>query len=274
MIGAIIGDIVGSRFEFQNTDSKEFELFHDDCDFTDDTVMTIAVAESIMRCFNATGSYDDLDAFAVSWIHRVGRRYPFCGYGGRFYRWMLGDNWAPYNSYGNGSAMRISAVGDIAKTVEEAKYLSDQLTCISHDHPEGMKGAEAVAVAKTLLRLGVKKDNVIDYIYHTYYRLDKTVNDYRKENNGQHGKEICQVTVPQAFVCFKEGKNFEDVIRNCVSIGGDSDTIGAIAGGIAEAYYKVSKKMQKEAKAYLTPDLLNIVNRWEKFVEEVNGQNG
>lgn len=269
MIGAIIGDVVGSRFEFNNTDSKKFELFNGECDFTDDTVMTLAVAESIMKCFESRGNYEDLDTVAVSWLHRVGRRYPFCGYGGKFYQWMLGDIWSPYDSFGNGSAMRISAVGDIAKTVEEAKYLSDKLTCITHNHPEGMKGAEAAAVAKTMLKLGEKKDNVLDYIDQNYYKIDKTVDDYRKENDGKHGKEICQVTMPQAFVCFKEGKSFEDVIRNCVSIGGDSDTIAAIAGGVAEACYRVQKKMQKEVRKYLTKDLLDILNRWDVFCQEV-----
>lgn len=270
MIGAIIGDIVGSRFEFDNTSLKVFDFFNDECEYTDDTVMTLAVAESIMRCWNSRKSYEDLDTVAVSWFHRVGRRYPFCGYGGRFYDWMLGDIWEPYNSCGNGSAMRISAVGDIAKSVEEAKYLSDKLTCVTHNHPEGMKGAEAVAVAKTMLKLGKKKNEVIQFIDENYYKLDKTVDDYRKENNGLHGKEICQVTVPQAFVCFKEGRSFEDVIRNCISIGGDSDTIAAIAGGIAEACYKVPKKMQKEAREYLTVYLRDIVDRWEEFCREVN----
>lgn len=270
MIGAVIGDVVGSRFEFNNTDSKEFVLFNDECEFTDDTVMTLAVAESIMKCMESRGNYDDLDTVAVSWLHRVGRRYPFCGYGGRFYKWMMGDIWEPYDSFGNGSAMRISAVGDIAKSVEEAKFLSDKLTCISHNHAEGMKGAEAAAVAKTLLKMGKTKEYVIDYVDQVYYRLDKTVDYYREENDGQHGKETCQVTMPQAFVCFKEGNSFEDVIRNCISIGGDSDTVAAIAGGIAEACYKVPKNMKKMVRKYLSKELRDILDRWEKYVVEVN----
>ena len=136
MIGAIIGDVVGSRFEFKNTNKKNFKFFHEECCFTDDSVMTLAVAESIMRCWEGRKSFTDLDTYAVGWLHRVGRRYPSCGYGGRFFKWMLGDVWVPYNSCGNGSAMRISAVGDIAKDVEEAKEIAYKLTCITHNHPE------------------------------------------------------------------------------------------------------------------------------------------
>lgn len=265
MIGAIIGDVVGSRFEFKNTDQKDFKFFSDECVFTDDTVMTCAVAEALMQCKKHEGNYNNLMGYAVEWFHRVGRRHPFCGYGGRFFHWMHGDIWLPYNSYGNGSAMRISAVGDIAKTVDEAKELSYKVTAVTHNHEEGLKGAEAVAVAKVLLKQGWSKNDLRWYIEQNYYKLDKTVDDYRKENNKQHGQEICQVSVPQAFECFFEGKDFEDVIRNCISIGGDSDTIAAIAGGIAEAYYPIPKKMKKRVRSYLRMDLIDILNRWEEF---------
>ena len=161
--------------------------------------------------------------------------------------------------------MRISAVGDIAESVEEAKKLSDAVTGITHNHPEGMKGAEAAAVAKVMLKTGSTLNQVESYINDHYYRLDKTVNEIRKETQGQHGKEICQVTMPQAFTCLFEGTDFEDVIRNCISIGGDSDTIAAIAGGIAEAVYQVPEEMQKTAKKFLTRDLRDIAERWEKF---------
>ena len=266
MIGAIIGDVVGSRFEFHNTDSKKFVFFNDDCRFTDDTVMTLAVAESIMRCKKRDGNYDDLSDVAVSTMHEIGRMYPACGYGGRFYNWMLGMDWAPYNSYGNGSAMRISSVGDVAKSVEEAKDLAYKVTAISHNHPEGLKGAEAAAVAKVMLKQGKSKDEVQSYVEENYYNLSKTVDQWRKDNRGYHGDEICQVTMPQAFVCFFEGESFEDVIRNCISIGGDSDTIAAIAGGIAEAYYSVPAWMKVVVREYyLTPDLEKILKKWEDF---------
>ena len=265
--GAIIGDIIGSAYEFNNTNTKSFPLFSADSVLTDDSVMTLAVAESIMKCWEFRKSFDDLDSFAVSYLHRIGRRYPFCGYGGRFFRWMMEDVWAPYYSYGNGAAMRISAVGDIAKSVEEAKALSEKVTAITHNHPEGIKGAEACAVAKVLLKQGKSKEEVREYVQENYYDLSKTVDQYRKENNGEHGAEICQVSVPQAFVCLFEGADFEDVIRNCISIGGDSDTIAAIAGGIAEAIYPVPKKMEKKARKLLPEDLLNILDRWEVFRE-------
>lgn len=268
MIGAVIGDIAGSRFEFHNVRSKDFELFtREDC-FTDDTVMTLAVAESIMKCYKAYGNYKHLSDYATLYFHVVGRRHPKCGYGGRFYYWMLGDDWQPYNSCGNGSAMRISAVGDIAKTIEEAKDLAYKLTAITHNHPDGIKGAEAVAVAKVLLKQGKSKEEVRDYIEKHYYKLDKTVDQLREETKGMHGKELCQVSVPQAFICFFEGNDFEDVIRNCISIGGDSDTIAAIAGGIAEAYYEVPRWMIRRAMNYLDLDLYEIADRWEEFVEK------
>lgn len=268
MIGAIIGDVVGSRFEFHNTARKDFELFTRDCTFTDDTVMTLAVAEAIMRCYEYYGDFYHLSEYAVEYLHEIGRRYPGCGYGGRFYYWMMGKVWRPYNSYGNGSAMRISAVGDIANSVWEAKELSYKLTCITHNHPEGLKGAEAAAVAKVLLKQGESKEFVKNYVETNYYKLDRSVDMYRLENNGMHGAEICQVTMPQAFECFFEAEDFEDTIRNCVSIGGDSDTIGAIAGGIAEACWEVPVWMKKRVRDYLPNDLLDILERWEIFVGE------
>lgn len=262
MIGAIIGDIVGSVYEFHNIKTKKFELFTEESEFTDDTVMTCAVAQSIMEYFGNETS--ELSGTSVRVFHEVGRKHPYCGYGGKFFQWMMGDKWIPYNSYGNGSAMRISPVGDIAQNIGEAKSFAYKLTCITHNHPEGLKGAEAAAVAKVMLKEGKTLSQVESYINDHYYKLDKTVDEIRRETDG-HGKETCQVTMPQAFTCLFEGKDFEDVIRNCVSIGGDSDTIAAIAGGIAEAVFPVPEWMVKEAKSRLTPDLLDIVNRWERF---------
>lgn len=272
MIGAVIGDVVGSRFEFDNHLSKNFKFFKSDyrsyddavCHFTDDTVMTCAVAESLMR--SAPNGYKDLPEVTVETMHQVGLLYPRCGYGGKFFQWMLGDDWSPYNSCGNGSAMRISPVGDIAKSVDEAKRLSEAVTAITHNHPEGMKGAEAAAVAKVLLKQGMSKEALRSYIEANYYKLPKTVKDYRMDSDG-HGKEICQVTMPQAFTCFFEGESFEDVIRNCISIGGDSDTIAAIAGGIAEAYYPIPDWMKFEVRSFLPRPLLDIVNRWDSFIQ-------
>ena len=271
MVGALIGDVVGSRFEFHNHLSKSFQFFHPDCRFTDDSVMTLAVAESLIR--SAENDFKDLSDEAVWTLHEIGRNYPGCGYGGRFFHWMLGDVWEPYESCGNGSAMRISAVGDIARDVDEAKALSDAVTRITHNHPEGMKGAEAAAVAKVLLKQGMSKNDLRMFIEKNYYELPYTVRDYRSGSKG-HGKEICQVSMPQAFVCFFEGDSFEDVIRNCVSIGGDSDTIAAIAGGIAEGCYKVPEWMSMEVRSYLTYDLRSILDRWEKFRQLSYGDRG
>lgn len=265
MIGAIVGDIVGSAYEFHNIKTKKFPLFSPESRFTDDTVMTCAAAESLMTYYGQD-QIEDLSDVATRVFHEVGRPHPMCGFGGRFYRWMYGNVWVPYGSCGNGSAMRISAVGDIADSVDEAKFLSYALTCITHDHPEGLKGAEAAAVAKVMLKEGKTLNQVEAFINDNYYTLDKTVNELRKETDG-HGAELCQISMPQAFTCLFEGDSYEDVIRNCVSIGGDSDTIAAIAGGIAEVVYPVPDWMAEEAKRRLSYHLLDIVNRWEKFCE-------
>lgn len=262
MIGAIVGDVIGSAYEFDNVKTKKFPLFTRETRFTDDTVMTCAVAESLMR--STKNDYKDLEDVAIETFHEVGRRHPACGFGGRFYRWMMGDVWVPYGSCGNGSAMRISPVGDIAKTPEEAIELANVLTRITHDHPEGLKGAEAAAVAKVMLKGGVKLNRVESFIDEYYYKMDKTVSELRAETDG-HGAELCQVSMPQAFTCLFDGVDFEDVIRNCVSIGGDSDTVAAIAGGIAEAIYPVPEEIKELALSFLTPDLLDIVERWERF---------
>ena len=263
MIGAIIGDIVGSRFEFNNRLSKEFEFFHPSCEFTDDTVMTCAVAQALM---DSKPDYSDLSEKAVEAMQRIGRQFPDCGYGARFIDWMFSDDPQPYNSCGNGSAMRVSPVGFAARDVEEAKKLSAAVTCISHNHPEGMKGAEATAVAIVMARQGKSKEEIREAM-EEYYDLDMTVKEHRTKWQG-HGKEICQVSVPQALACFFEGESFEDVIRNCIYIGGDSDTIAAIAGGIAEAFYGVPEKYQIKAERYLSPVLMQIVLDFRQWVKD------
>ena len=263
MIGAILGDIIGSRFEFANRLSKEFELFKGwQNTFTDDTVMTCAVAEALVE---SKPDYSDLAEKTVEVMQRVGRNYPNCGYGGRFWQWMFSDNPKPYNSFGNGSAMRVSPVGFAARSIEEAKKLSAIVTGVSHNHPEGLKGAEATAVAIYMARTGKNKDEIRAEM-EKYYDLSTTVDEYREMSNG-HGAEWCQVSVPQALVCFFEGESYEDVIRNCISIGGDSDTLGAIAGGIAEAYYGVPDEFKEEIWNYLTPELFRICVRFEMWRE-------
>lgn len=261
MIGAIIGDVVGSRFEFSNRLSKEFVLLTEENCFTDDTVMTCAVAQALME---SREDYSDLPEKTVEVMQRIGRQYPACGYGGRFFRWMFTTDPKPYNSCGNGSAMRISAVGFAAKDVEEAKRLTYAVTAVSHDHPEGLKGAEATAIAIVMARKGCTKDQIIGEMK-KYYKLDTSLAEYRRTCCG-HGDEICQVTMPQALRCFMEGHDYIDVIRNCISIGGDSDTIAAIAGGIAEAYYGVPEELKLTVRQYLTPELWNIVREFEAWL--------
>ncbi len=261
MKGAIIGDIVGSRFEFHNYLSKEFEFLAPGCEFTDDTVMTCAVAKALM---DSKEDFSDLSEKTVAAMQGVGRQFPNCGYGARFIHWMFSDNPQPYNSLGNGSAMRISPVGFAARDVDEAKKLSAAVTCVSHNHPEGMKGAEATAVAIVMARQGKTKDEIRTAM-ENYYDLSTSVNEYRINWHG-HGREICQVTLPQALVCFLEGESYEDVIRNCISIGGDSDTIAAIAGGIAEAYYGIPEEIKEQLGNYLAPSLVQICSEFDDWL--------
>lgn len=253
MLGAIIGDIIGSRFEWNNIKTKEFTLFHADCEPTDDSIMTIAIAKAILAC---NEDYSFLDKQAVYWMQKIGRLYPNCGYGGSFYNWMFSDNPQPYNSFGNGAAMRVSACGFAAKTLEQAKQLSRAVTAVTHNHPEGLKGAEATAAAIFLARQGSSKDDIRDYIQQHYYPLSFTLDGIRDTYTFN---ETCQNTVPQAIEAFLESTDYEDAIRNAISIGGDSDTLAAITGGIAEAYYGIPDSIKKQGMAYLSCSLHEII---------------
>lgn len=258
MIGAIIGDIAGSRFEWHNHKSKEFELFTNRCGPTDDSIMTLAVAKAIMNC---AGDYSRLESEAISCMQEYGRRYPDAGYGGRFYRWIFSSNPKPYNSYGNGAAMRVSPCGFAAKSLEEAMLLARTVTQVTHNHPESMKAAEAVISAIYLARIGKTLDEIQDYITERYYRIDFTLDEIRPS---YHFDVSCQGSVPQAFAALFESSGFEDAIRNAISIGGDSDTIAAITGGMAEAYYGVPKDIRKQAMGFLDDDLSGILLEFEK----------
>ena len=262
MIGAILGDIIGSRFEFNNIKTKEFELLTPQCSFTDDSVLTCAVADALLR---SGGDYTDLSAKVVESMRTIGRRYPYCGFGGLFFQWVFSDDAGPYNSFGNGSAMRVSPVGFLAKDIDEAKLLARKVTEVTHNHPEGLKGAEATAVAIVMARQGASKDEIRTVMERDYYPVRHTVDEYREIIRG-HGDETCQVSMPEAMQCFYEGTDYEDVIRNCVSIGGDSDTLGAIAGAIAEAYYGVPESLASRLPEYLSPDLMDIVERFREAV--------
>lgn len=258
MIGAIIGDIVGSRFEWHNYRAKDFELFTDDCFATDDSIMTLAIGKALM---SSKPDWSDLGEQAVRCMQEVGRPYPRCGYGGRFWNWMYSNNPQPYHSFGNGAAMRVSACGFMAKSLEEAKALSKAVTEVTHNHPEGIKGAEATVVAIYMARSGSELEQIREVIDREYYPMDFTLDEIR---DTYRFNETCQDTVPQALMAFFESTSFEDAIRNAISVGGDSDTLAAITGGIAEAYYGVPEELKQKALTYLDKSLLGIYADYEQ----------
>ena len=264
MLGAIIGDIIGSRFEWKNIKTKDFELFNNKCFFTDDSVMTIAVANAILNC---EGDYNYLIDEVIKEMRYFGNLYPTCGYGSRFSNWLISSNPQPYNSYGNGSAMRVSSVSHVGKCLEEVKWLSKIVTEVTHNHPEGLKGAEATAVGIYLAKKGSTIKEIEEYIKANYYDFDFTLNEIR---DSYIFNETCQGTVPQAFQAFFESISFEDAIRNAISIGGDSDTICAITGSIAEAYYGIPEDIKEKALTYLDENLFHIVNDFYSFVSEID----
>lgn len=257
MLGAIIGDIVGSRFEWNNIKTKEFDFLTYHCFFTDDSIMSLAIAKAILEC---NGEYIDLSKLAVSCMQEIGRPYPDCGYGDMFQKWMYSDSPQPYNSYGNGAAMRVSACGIIAETIEEAKLLSKQVTEVTHNHPEGIKGAEATATAIYLAKTGKNILEIRDYINDNYYPMNFTLDSIR---DSYEFDVTCQGTVPQAIMAFLESTGFEDAIRNAISLGGDSDTLAAITGGIAEAYYGIPTDIRKHALTYLDERQMKILVEFE-----------
>lgn len=268
MLGAIIGDIVGSRFEWNNYRAKDFEFLTYKCFFTDDSVMSLAVAKAIL---SSKKDHSDLSANAIKYMQEIGSPYPDCGYGGSFYEWIYEKDPKPYNSFGNGAAMRVSACGFAARDITDAKIMANMVTRISHNHPEGLKGAEATAVAIVLAREGKNILEIRDYINDNYYPMNFTLDEIR---NSYEFNETCQNTVPQAMMAFFESTNFVDAIKNAISIGGDSDTLAAITGGIAEAYYGIPTEIRKHALTFLDERLLNILIDFENVyppkMEKVN----
>lgn len=260
MIGAIIGDIVGSIYEFDNIKTKDFEFFNKECVFTDDTVLTVAVADALMQ-FEEITDYEEFKSVLINIMHKYGKLYPDCGFGGHFLVWVLKKHTEPYNSFGNGSAMRVSPVGWYARTLEEAENLAKATAEITHNHPEGIKGAVVTAGAIFLARTGATKEEIKNYVtqhYEINFTLDEIRSDYDYDIT-------CQGTVPQAMQAFLESENFEDAIRNAISIGGDSDTLAAITGSVAEAFYGINEEMKETALSYLDDELLDIIERFEKM---------
>lgn len=257
MLGAIIGDIVGSRFERNNIKTKDFGLFASACHPTDDTVMSLAIAQALL---DSRPGYEKLEQNAVKNMQRLGRQYRHVGYGGMFWRWLDSDKPQPYDSYGNGSAMRVGACGFAARSLEEALALSDAVTRPTHGHPEGMKGARATAAAIYLARSGKTLPEIRQHIEKHYYPLDFTLDSIR---DAYTFDVTCQGSVPQALVAFLESSSFEDAIRCAISIGGDSDTIAAITGSIAQAYWGIDDWIRQRALAYLDDTQRNILLAFE-----------
>ena len=257
MLGAIIGDIAGSRFEWHNIKTKEFDFLTYKCSLTDDSIMTLALAQTILV---SKPDYSDLSKKAVEFMQALGRNYPDCGYGEKFRHWIFSNNPQPYNSFGNGAAMRVSPAGFAATSLNEAKMLAKKITEVTHNHPEGIKGAEATVVAIYLARTGSSILEIRDYIDKNYYPMNFTLDGIRKD----YCYDVtCQGSVPQALAAFFESTNFEDAIRNAISIGGDSDTLAAICGGVAEAYYGIPTDIRKHALTFLDQRLLQILVAFE-----------
>lgn len=257
MLGAIIGDIAGSRFEWNNIKHKDFDLLNMMCSFTDDTVMSLAVCDALL---SSKSDLSDVAAQAVRSMQAFGRKHPHAGYGGSFRSWLYSDDPQPYGSWGNGAAMRVSGCAYAAGSIEQVKYLSKEVTKVTHNDPEGLKGAEATAVAVFMALHGSSILEIQDCIQKNYYDINFKLADIRSSYTFDVS---CQGSVPQALEAFFESSDFEDAIRNAVSIGGDSDTIAAITGSIAEAYYGIPTDLRKLAITYLDEDLLNTLLSFE-----------
>lgn len=266
MIGAIIGDIAGSTYEFHSIKTMDFPLFAPGSSYTDDSLMSIAVASALMQ----TGeSHDGFKSHAVTSMRQIATKYPcpMGGYGGRFRHWLVSSDPQPYGIFGNGSAMRVSPCGDVATTLDEALALAKQSAEVTHSHPEGIKGAQAVAAAIYLARTGESRDGIRSYIEQNFYPLEQTVDEIRPRYRFD---ETCQGTVPQAITAFLESVSFEDALRAAVSLGGDCDTLTDITCAITWPYYAKNGlddtmvRLRDEAFALLHDDLREIVIRWEE----------
>ena len=260
MLGAIIGDIVGSIYEFNNIRTMKFPLFTDKNFFTDDTIMTLAVAEILQN------GYVNDNHKVIDTLKKWGRAYPDSGYGGRFYQWLFSDSRNAYGSFGNGSAMRVSACGWYGNSEEEVKNLATQVTIVTHNHPEGLKGAIVVATCIYYARIGKSKAFIKDYI-EKFYDVDFNYEELRKNYKFS---ATCQDSVPEALYCFLISDSFEETIRTTISIGGDCDTTSAIAGSIAEAFFGIPDKIKEEALKRLPKEVngCNAKKIIDKFIND------
>ena len=270
MYGAILGDMIGRPYEFlRAVKDRNFELFNKRSVFSDDSVMTIAVAEALLKVTDGRSrafTTEDPDIenrfkeILIDSLKKWGRRYPDAGYGGRFMAWLLSDKREPYNSYGNGSAMRVSAAGYIADDLETTIKVAAWTAEVTHNHHEGVKGAEAVAACIFMARTGCTKEEIKGYVESTFhYDLSRTVDEIKP---GYSFDVSCQGSVPESIICFLEGDSFESAVRNAVYLGGDTDTMGAIAGSIAEAYYGVPESLKEECRKRVTPEMLKVLTKF------------
>ncbi|MBP3804014.1 MAG: ADP-ribosylglycohydrolase family protein [Oribacterium sp.] len=268
MYGAIIGDMVGAPYEFDRSPKiKDFgPLFIQESCYTDDSMMTIAIADAIMTVGSDADEQTVKSQFVTS-MQKWGRKYPDAGYGGMFYNWLYESNPQPYGSYGNGSAMRVSSVGWLFDSLEKTREVARWSAEVTHNDPEGIKGAEATATAIYMARTGKSKDEIRDYIISEFgYDLSQTCGDIRPWYKFD---VTCQGTIPVATIAFYEGKDFEDVIRTAVSLGGDCDTLTCIAGGMAEAFYGVPDELQRMCDERLPDDALNVVHSFRATVNSI-----
>ena len=266
MYGAILGDIIGSPYEFdRGSKTKDFPFFDRGASYTDDSVMTIAVADALMQAL-VNGVIEDEAAtkdLLIDSMHKWGHRYPYAGYGFRFFHWLRDGNREPYGSYGNGSAMRVSSAGWLFEDLETTRKAARWTADVTHNHPEGIKGADALASAIWMARNGKTKEEIKAFIISEFgYDLSRNCDEIRP---GYYHIESCQQTVPEAVTAFMEGTDFEDVIRTAVSLGGDCDTLTCIAGSIAEAFYGVPDHLKRECENRLPEDMRKILLKVAAF---------
>ena len=270
MYGAILGDIIGSPYEFdRGNKTKDFPLFSPDSTHTDDSVMTLAVADAFLSLLPETTD-EDIRCQLIQSMQTYGRKYPYAGYGGMFRGWLESRFPEPYNSYGNGSAMRVSSAAWLFDDLETVRRMARLSAEVTHNHPEGIKGAEATACAIFFARTGYTKEEIKDYIQTLFdYDLSRTCDEIRPT---YHHMESCQETVPEAITAFLEGESFEDVIRTAVSLGGDCDTLTCIAGSMAEGFYGVPEDLKQQCRQRLPGELLAVLQRFDAFRESAAAQ--
>lgn len=266
MYGAILGDIIGSRFEFdRGGKTKEFKLFTSEDSFTDDTAMTIAIGEALMKAGLAADT-DTIEREVTSSMRAWAKRYPEAGYGGRFYKWLFwSHNTQPYGSFGNGSAMRVSAAGLLYDTIERTREVAKSTAVVTHNHPEGIKGAECTAAVMFLARTGHSKADIAEYVVREFgYDFTESLDQMRLRHRHD---ETCQDSLPKALRAFMDGESYEDVVRNAVSLGGDTDTLAAIAGAMAEAFYGIPENIKLEGLSFIPDDMKEVLDAFSKIID-------